>query len=78
MGICKWAVNMVEISDPEEEVNIKMVKKVLTWGGIAFLVFFVAFRPAAAADVVKTLGSTLVDIASGIGDFFSSLVSTMV
>jgi hypothetical protein len=31
----------------------------------------------AAADVVKTLGNTLVDIAGGIGDFFSSLVSTL-
>lgn len=54
-----------------------MVKKILTWGGIAFLVFFVAFRPTAAADVVKTLGNTLVDIAGGVGDFFSSLVSSL-
>lgn len=54
-----------------------MVKKILTWGGIAFLVFFVAFRPSAAADVVKTLGNTLVDIGSGISDFFGSLVSTI-
>ncbi|WP_020525935.1 hypothetical protein [Catelliglobosispora koreensis] len=54
-----------------------MIKKILTWGGIAFLVFFVAFRPSAAADVVKTLGNTLVDVAGGIGDFFSSLVSSL-
>lgn len=54
-----------------------MVKKIATWGGIAFVIFFVAFRPTAAADVVKTLGSTLVDIGSGVGDFFSSLVSTL-
>ena len=30
-----------------------MVKKVLTWGGIAFLIFFVAYRPNSAADVVQ-------------------------
>jgi hypothetical protein len=54
-----------------------MLKKVLVWGVIAFLVFFVAFRPGAAADVVKTLGSTCVDIFQGVGDFFSSLVSTV-
>ena len=52
-----------------------MLKKILTWGAIAFLVFFVAFRPGAAADVVKTLGNTCVDIFNGVGDFFSSLVS---
>lgn len=50
-----------------------MVKKVLTWGLIAFLIFFVAYRPEAAAQVFKALGSTLVDIATGIGNFFSDL-----
>jgi hypothetical protein len=55
----------------------EMLKKVLTWGGIAFLVFFVAFKPGSAAEVVKTLGSTAVDIFQGVGDFFSSLVSTL-
>ncbi len=54
-----------------------MPKKILTWGAIAFLIFFVAFRPGAAADVVKTLGSTAVDILTGVGDFFSSLVSAL-
>jgi len=54
-----------------------MLKKILVWGGIAFVVFFVAFRPGAAADVVKTLGNTAVDIFQGVGDFFSSLVSTL-
>lgn len=51
------------------------VKKTLSWAGIAFLVFFIAFRPAEAADVVKTLGDTLIDVGNGIGDFFSALVS---
>ncbi|WP_169734171.1 hypothetical protein [Hamadaea tsunoensis] len=52
-----------------------MVKKILVWGGIAFLIFFVAFRPDSAANVVKSLGSTIMDIAQGFGDFFSSLVA---
>jgi len=52
-----------------------MVKKVLTWGGIAFLVFFVAFRPDSAADVAKTLGGGIMDIAQGFGDFFTNLVA---
>ncbi|WP_329104678.1 hypothetical protein OG792_30430 [Micromonospora sp. NBC_01699] len=50
-----------------------MVKKVLTWGGIAFLVFFVAFRPDSAADVFKSLGGGVMDIAQGFSDFFASL-----
>lgn len=52
-----------------------MAKKFLTWGGIAFLLFFIAFRPEAAADVFKSLGSTLADIGEGFGDFVSSLVA---
>jgi hypothetical protein len=53
----------------------EMLKKVLTWGLVAFLVFFIAYRPASAANVVKSLGSGLVDIATGVGDFFSNLVA---
>lgn len=52
-----------------------MVKKVLTWLGIAFLIFFIAFRPNSAAEVFKSLGGGLMDVASGFGDFFSSLVA---
>jgi hypothetical protein len=54
---------------------LEMLKKVLTWGLVAFLVFFIAYRPASAANVVKSLGSGLVDIATGVGDFFSNLVA---
>ncbi len=49
-------------------------KKVLSVASIVFLVCFVAFRPDDAADIVKTLGRTLIDIGNGIGDFFSELV----
>ena len=50
-----------------------MVKKVLTWGGVAFLIFFIAFRPASAAEVFKSIGSGIMDIATGFGDFFTDL-----
>ncbi|GAA2706232.1 hypothetical protein ACFY2R_02195 [Micromonospora olivasterospora] len=52
-----------------------MVKKVLTWAGIAFLIFFVAYRPNSAADVFKSIGGGIMDIAQGFGDFFTSLVA---
>lgn len=53
---------------------MEMLKKVIVWGGIAFVVFFVAFRPAAAADFIGTLGSVVGDIFRGVGDFFRGLV----
>ena len=52
-----------------------MVKKVFTWGGIAFLIFFIAFRPASAAEVFKSIGAGIMDIATGFGDFFTNLVA---
>ena len=52
-----------------------MVKKILTWGGLAFLLFFIAFRPDSAAEVAKSLGGTLNDIGQGLGDFVSGLVA---
>ena len=50
-----------------------MVRRVLTWGGVAFLVFFVAYRPATAKDLLYSVGGGLMDIAHDLGDFFSSL-----
>ncbi len=52
-----------------------MPKKILTWGSIAFLVFFVAYRPESAANVFKSIGGGIKDIAVGFGDFFSRLVA---
>jgi hypothetical protein len=52
-----------------------MPKKILTWGLVAFLVFFIAYRPASAATVFKSLGNSLVDVLNGIGAFFSNLVA---
>lgn len=52
-----------------------MVKKFLAWASLAFLLFFIAYRPQAAASVFRSLGSGVVDIAEGVGDFFTSLVA---
>jgi hypothetical protein len=53
----------------------EMVKKVLTWCLVAFLIFFIAYRPQNAAQVAHSLFGGIVDIAQGFGDFFSSLVA---
>ena len=58
---------------PEEKVA--MIKKVLTWLGIAFLIFFIAFNPNSAASVFSSLGGTIADIARGFGTFFTNLVA---
>ncbi|TWJ07530.1 hypothetical protein LX16_5014 [Stackebrandtia albiflava] len=51
------------------------MKKILTWGGIAFLVFFVAFRPESAGNVVTTIVGSIGDIGRGFATFISSLVA---
>lgn len=51
------------------------MKKLLIWGAVAFLVFFVAFRPESAGNVVTTIASTIGDIGSGFASFISNLVS---
>lgn len=52
-----------------------MAKKIATWSGIAFLIFFIAYSPASAAQVFRSLGAGLLDIATGFGDFFTNLVA---
>jgi hypothetical protein len=52
-----------------------MVKKVLTWGFVAFLIFFVVSKPANAAIVAKQLGNGVLDVGEGFSDFFTNLVS---
>lgn len=52
-----------------------MLKKVFIWGAIAFLVFFIAFKPGAAVDVVAALGAACVSIFQGIGDFFAGVAN---
>jgi hypothetical protein len=56
-----------------EQEGSFMLKKILVWGGIAFVVFFIAFRPGAAGQVVSDLGDVFVAVFGGIGKFFSGL-----
>jgi hypothetical protein len=51
-----------------------MAKKVFTWGGVLFLIIFIAFRPASAAEVFRSIGNGIMDIATGFGDFFTNLM----
>jgi lauroyl/myristoyl acyltransferase len=60
---------------PHLQEKAAMIKKVLTWLGIAFLIFFIAFNPNSAADVFSSLGGTIADIARGFGTFFTNLVA---
>jgi hypothetical protein len=50
-----------------------LVKKILTWGVVIFLIFFMAFRPEAAADMFRSVGAVLMALTQGLGDFFSRL-----
>nr|QLJ98188.1 hypothetical protein HZU44_26270 [Micromonospora carbonacea] len=51
------------------------VKKVFLWGGVAFLIYFVAFQPDGAAQVCKSIGGGLMAMAQGMGDFLTSLTT---
>ncbi|WP_163512740.1 hypothetical protein [Fodinicola acaciae] len=51
-----------------------MLKKVLTYGIIILLVFWVATRPNAAADAVSAIGSGIANVGNGLANFLSSLV----
>jgi hypothetical protein len=50
-----------------------MVKKIGTWGLIAFLVFYVVTQPTQAAGILKALGMGVKGIATGFGNFISQL-----
>ncbi|HEY6597582.1 MAG TPA: hypothetical protein VI011_26305 [Asanoa sp.] len=52
-----------------------MLKKLVTWAIVAFIIFFIAFRPDESAQVFKSIGGGIMDIATGFGDFFTNLVA---
>jgi preprotein translocase subunit SecG len=52
-----------------------MLKKVLTWALVIFVVYFVVTRPGSAAGLVKSAGNGLVALGRGFGDFLSRVVS---
>lgn len=51
------------------------LRKAFMWGSVAFLIFFIAFRPEAAAEVFLSIGSGIQAIAVGFSDFFTNLVT---
>ncbi|WP_192902353.1 hypothetical protein [Micromonospora endolithica] len=51
------------------------VKKLLIWGSVAFLIYFMAFRPEGAAEMFKAIGAALMAMAQGLGDFLTSLMT---
>jgi hypothetical protein len=50
-----------------------VVKRLATWAFVAFLVFYVAFRPESAARSARWLGGVLIAMANGFGTFLSHL-----
>ncbi|WP_406040283.1 hypothetical protein OG799_31020 [Micromonospora sp. NBC_00898] len=51
------------------------VKKLLLWGFVAFLIYFMAFRPDGAAQMFKGIGAALMAIFQGLGDFMTGLTT---
>jgi uncharacterized membrane protein len=52
-----------------------MLKKTLSYSLMAFLVWFVAFRPDSAARVARGIGGIIAHVGTGFGDFFTRLVA---
>ena len=50
-----------------------MLKKVITWLAIAFVVFYVIKAPESSADIVRSAGQALGDAASSLAAFVGSL-----
>lgn len=53
----------------------EFLRKLLFWTFIAFLIFFIAFRPDAAAEVFRAIGAALMAIFQGLGDFLTGLMA---
>jgi len=51
----------------------QMAKKVLTWGLVAFLLWYVVTQPSDAAGVLRSIGNGLRNVAVGLGNFVSGL-----
>lgn len=52
----------------------RRMKRIVGWVIVVLLIFLVVRNPAAAAGMVRTLWSGLVDVAGGFGDFVSNLI----
>jgi hypothetical protein len=49
------------------------MKKLLKFVGIAFLVFFIAYRPDSASRTALRIGGVIGDLADGFGRFFANI-----
>jgi hypothetical protein len=52
-----------------------VVKKIVGWVIVILLIFYVVRNPTGAAAAVKSVGAWIAELAAGIGDFFTRLVS---
>lgn len=59
---------------PDGGNGATVLKKVLTWLAVAFVVFYVIQRPEEAAGIVRSAGSALGDAAASLSSFVGSLV----
>jgi hypothetical protein len=50
-----------------------MVKKVLTWAGIAFVIYYLATNPGGAANVVDGVINWLRSAANSFGSFLNGI-----
>jgi hypothetical protein len=62
------------VGRPEERNARPVLKKVLTWLAVAFVVFYVIQRPDDAAGIVRSAGAALGDAAQSLSTFVGSLV----
>jgi hypothetical protein len=51
-----------------------VVRKILIWLFVGFLIFFATKRPDAAAAVVRFIAALLAGVATGLSDFVSRIV----
>jgi hypothetical protein len=52
-----------------------MVKKILIWLFVGFLIFFAAKRPEAAAAVIRFVAALLAGLAAGLSDMVGHVVA---
>jgi hypothetical protein len=50
-----------------------VLKKVLTWLAVAFVIFYVIQRPDDAAGIVRSAGAALSDAAASLSRFMQSI-----
>jgi hypothetical protein len=62
------------VGRPARRGNATVLKKVLTWLAVAFVVFYVIQRPDDAAGIVRSAGAALGDAAQSLSTFVGSLV----